>query len=96
MNPGTEELFDDAPAFPGAHVRQDGPGHADEAEDADVEDALRLGGGAFLGGAGGAGTGVAGQDIDAPEPPDHLLGHRAGRLAAGHVQIEEPHARRQG
>ena len=50
-------------------MRQDGPGHADQADDVDVEDALRLGDGAFPGGAGGAGTGVAGQDIDAPDRP---------------------------
>jgi hypothetical protein len=58
-------------------VRQDRLGHAHEAEDVDVEDALVLGDGAFLNGARVAQAGVVDQDVDAPEPVDHLLDHGA-------------------
>ena len=79
------------PASLGAHVRQDGLGHADDAEDVDVEDALVLCDGAFLGGARCADTGVVDQDVDPPEPLDHLLDHGADRLVTGHVEVEERH-----
>ena len=45
----------------------------------------------FLGGTGGADAGVVDQDVDSPEPLDHLLDHGADRLLAGHVKIEEHH-----
>ena len=59
----------------GAHVRQDRLGHPHDAVDVDVEDVLRLGDRELLGGAGGADAGVVDQDVDVPEPVDHLLDH---------------------
>jgi len=50
----------------GAHVQQDGLGHAQGAEHVDVVDALRLGDRDLLGGAVGAEAGVVDQHVDAP------------------------------
>jgi hypothetical protein len=61
------------------------------AEDVDVEEPLGLGDGAFLGGTGGTGTRIVDQDVQAPEPLDHLLDHGGDRLVTGHVEIKERH-----
>jgi hypothetical protein len=74
-----------------AHVRQDRLGHPHDAVDVDVEDVLRLPDGELLGGAVGADAGVVDQDVDAPEPVDHLLDHRGDRFVAGHVEVEVGH-----
>jgi hypothetical protein len=74
-NPSTDEMLMMRPASLGAHVRQDRLRHADEAEEVDVEDALVLGDGAFLGGTRGAGAGVVDQDVEPPEPLDHVSDH---------------------
>ena len=42
-----------------------------------------------------ADAGIVDQDVDPPEPLDHLLdGPRCDRLVAGHVEVEERHAAR--
>ena len=51
MNPRMDETLMIASASLGAHLRQDGLRHADHAEDVDVEDALVLRDGGFLGSA---------------------------------------------
>ena len=84
------------PRARGAHVRQDRLRHPDEAEDVDVEDALVLGDGALLGGAGCADAGVVDQDVDPPEPLDHVPDRRADRLVAGDVEVEERHTGERG
>ena len=65
--------IDDPSASLGAHVRQYGLGHADNAKDVDVEQILGLGDRILLGGSPQAHTGIVDQDIDAPELPDHPL-----------------------
>src|SRR5205085_704974 len=80
---------DDASTRLGAHVRQDGLRHADEAEEVDVEDALVLSDGTFLGGTRCTGTCIVDQDVEPPEPLDHAPDHRPDRLVTGHVEVEE-------
>jgi hypothetical protein len=82
---------DDASATLGAHVRQDGLRHTDDTEDVDVQDALGLGDGVLLHGARRADARVVDQDVDAPEPVDHLCDRSGGRVVAAHVEIEVRH-----
>src|SRR5207249_5699618 len=70
-------------------LRQDGLRHADEAEEVDVEDALVLSDGTFLGGTRCTGTCIVDQDVEPPESLDHAPDHRADRLVAGYVEGEE-------
>ncbi len=77
------------PRSGGAHVREDRLRHPDEPEEVDIEDALVLGDGAFLGGPGCAGARVVDQHVEPPEPLDHAPDRGADRLVTGHVEIEE-------
>jgi hypothetical protein len=83
---------DDASASLSAQVRQDGLGHAHHTEDVDVEHVLGLRDGDFLNGADCAHAGVVDQDVEPPEPLDHLPDRGRDRRIAGHVEIEESHA----
>src|SRR5438105_11321964 len=80
---------DDAATGLGAHLRQDGLRHTDEPEEVDVEDALVLSDGTFLGGTRCTGTCIVDQDVEPPKPLDHAPDHRAHRLVTGHVEVEE-------
>ena len=77
-------------------MRQDSLRHADETEEVDVEDALVLGDGAFLGGTRCTCARIVDKDVDPSEPLDHAADQRANRLVAGHVQIEERHTALRG
>ena len=63
----------------------------DDPEEVDVEDALGLGDGAFLGGTRCTGSRIVDQDVEPPEPLDHAPDHCADRLVTGHIQVEERH-----
>ena len=67
-----------------------------QAEDVDVEDALRLDDRVFLGSARRADAGVVDQHVEPPEPLDHLLDHGGHRLIAGHVEVEVGHPAARG
>jgi hypothetical protein len=82
---------DDASATLGAHVRQDGLRHADEAKDVDVEDPLVLCDRNLLGSTRCADPGIVDEDVESPEPLDHPLDDGGDRLVTGHVEIEERH-----
>ncbi len=64
------------PRSRGAHVREDRLRHPDEPEEVDIEDALVLGDGAFLGGPGCAGARVVDQHVEPPESLDHAPDRR--------------------
>ena len=80
------------PLFLRAHVRQDGFGHAHDAEDVDVEESLGLRDRILLGGPRGTHTGVVDQNIDPPELREYPLDQQGDRVVTCHVEVKECHA----
>ncbi|MNI15757.1 hypothetical protein D3C73_690610 [compost metagenome] len=77
----------------GAHVRQDGAGDVEQAEDVGLEHAAHFIGGGFFHGSEHAEAGIVDQYIDAPEVLKGLLGHGDALGFIRYVEVGSEQAR---